>query len=287
MLIASIAGSLSMWAIKTVAVTVMEFVAFGGIFLLFGFLLYWLEKRTFSVLSNVFGFKAVVYTTGWVGTTAHELGHIAMCMAFGHRVTEVSLFSPDLESGVMGYVKHAYDPENLYHQTGRLFIGIAPLLTGGALLIGMMFLFFPDYNVDAYNHTTDYGTIDFLKALGIPIWDTISVIFAPHNFITWEFWVFLYFAICVSSHLAPSSTDMEGFWEGIVMIFFLLLPINGIAVAAGWNFTGDILGLMGYVGFVAGFFAIAFSLSLLSFMASYAVAAAWHWKKYAELLNPM
>ena len=43
------ASSLTSWAINTVFATAMEFFVICGIFVLFGFLLYWLEKRTFSV----------------------------------------------------------------------------------------------------------------------------------------------------------------------------------------------------------------------------------------------
>ena len=264
----------------------MEFLVLGGIFLLFGFLLYWLEKRTFSVLSTAFGFKAVVYTTGWIGTTAHELGHAFMCIVFGHRITNISLFHPDLESGVMGYVHHSYNPGNLYQQVGRLFIGIAPLLTGGALLIGLIFAFFPDYNVAVVKPNDDYGATEFLKALGIPVWETMIVVFSPDSLITWKFWVFIYIAICISSHLAPSSKDMEGFWKGLVILFLIVLAVNGIAIASGWNIGGDVIGLLGYVGFVAGFFAVALSLSALSFVASFAISAAWYWSRSGKLLSP-
>ncbi len=281
------ASSLTSWAFNAVLATVMEFLVIGGIFLLFGSLLYWLEKRSFSVLSTAFGFNSVVYTTGWIGTTAHELGHAVMCVIFGHRITEISLFRPDLETGVMGYVHHSYNPNNLYHQTGRLFIGIAPLLTGGALLFGLIFVFFPDYSVSVLKPGHNYGVADFLKAIGVPVWETMKVIFEPHGLITWKFWVFIYIAICVSSHLAPSSKDMEGFWKGLVILFLLLLPVNGAVVASGWMVGGDIIELFQYVGAGAGFLAVALSLSVLSFIVSFAVSAVWYWVRSGKLLSPV
>jgi len=285
-MITGIRDTLTSWMIQMVIVPAMEFLVVVSVFLLFGFLLYWLEKRTFSVLSTAFGFKAVVYTTGWLGTTAHELGHAAMCLLFGHRITDMRVFSPDLDSGVLGYVHHSYDPKNLYHQVGRLFIGVAPLFTGCALLVGLTFVFFPNYQIALVTPDYNHGVSDYLKVLGTPVLGTMRVIFSPRSFIGWEFWVFLYLAVCVASHLAPSPKDMEGFWRGLTVVFFFALPINGLAVVLGWDFTGNVIGFLWYVGVATGFLAIALFLSVLCFIVSYAVAATWWWMRHRQVLIP-
>ena len=83
-----------------------------------------------------------------------------------------------------------------------------------------------------------------------PVAETFGVVFDPRNFTTWEFWVFLYVAISISTHLAPSGKDMEGVWIGLGAALVLVLAINGIAVAAGWDFVTELVGLFSLLKFV-------------------------------------
>jgi hypothetical protein len=287
----NLAGVVFGWAANVIAATLLEFVGLGGIFILFAVILYWLEKRTFDLLSQVFGYKAVIYSTGWIGTSAHELGHALMCLVFGHRITKLSLFRPDFDSGVMGSVNHSYNAKNLYQLVGNFFIGVAPLITGSALLVGAVLLLFPDYrNVLAANieiqPENGYEVADFLDNLWSPVAETFGVVFDPGNFTTWEFWVFLCVAISISSHLAPSAKDMEGAWIGLGAALVPVLAINGIAVAAGWDFVTELVGLFRFVGATAGVFAVAVSFSLLGYLMSYLVSAIWYWLKYQTVLTP-
>ena len=64
------------------------------------------------------------------------------------------------------------------------------------------------------------------------------------------------------------------------------MAINGIAVAAGWDFVTELVGLFRFVGAVAGFFALAVSFSLLGYLMSYLVSAIWYWLKYQTVLTP-
>ena len=98
--------------------------------------------------------------------------------------------------------------------------------------------------------------------------------------------MFLYVAISISSHLAPSGKDMEGVWIGLGAALLPVLAINGIAVAAGWDFATELVGLFRFVGAVSGFFAVAVSFSLLGYLMSYLVSAIWYWLKYQTVLTP-
>ena len=77
------------------------------------------------------------------------------------------------------------------------------------------------------------------------------------------------------------------FWKGLVILFLLLLPVNGAVVASGWMVGGDIIELFQYVGAGAGFLAVALSLSVLSFIVSFAVSAVWYWVRSGKLLSPV
>jgi hypothetical protein len=71
---------------------------------------------------------------GWLGTIVHELGHAFFCVIFGHKITDMKLFSPNPETGALGYVKHTYNRKNIYQLVGNFFIGIGPILLGTVVI---------------------------------------------------------------------------------------------------------------------------------------------------------
>lgn len=142
----------------------------------------------------VFGHKSI-YLTGWIGTPVHEISHVIMCMIFGHKVEEVSLFKPESESGVLGYVVHRYDSKSFYQSVGCLFIGIAPLLGNMALALTI-------YNIAINNP----------ELLG-------------HQ-LTWVPISYIIFSLIM--HAAPSPADLRGSMTGVATIVVILLPVIGL-----------------------------------------------------------
>ena len=58
---------------------------------------------TFRAISSTIGVRPLVYTTGWIGTTAHELSHLIVLLIFRIKVVEFKPFSPDFENEHLGY----------------------------------------------------------------------------------------------------------------------------------------------------------------------------------------
>ena len=83
----------------------------------------WLIRRLFCSLVGHWTGRAIIIGTSVVGTPVHELGHAAMCLLFGHKITEMSLWQPRSADGRLGYVTHRYNPRNPYHQLGNLSEG--------------------------------------------------------------------------------------------------------------------------------------------------------------------
>ncbi len=89
------------------------------------------------------GSGAVFDVTSIIGTPVHELGHAAMCILFGHRITGMRLWNPHPDDGLYGYVEHSYNRRNPWASLGNLFIAVGPIFSGIGVMILMLWLCFP------------------------------------------------------------------------------------------------------------------------------------------------
>jgi hypothetical protein len=99
------------------------------------------------------GAGTVFDVTAVLGTPVHELGHAAMCLLFGHKITRMKLWSPRVKGGLYGYVEHSYHRKNLWARMGNLFIGMGPLFSGLGVVVLTLWLCFPTA-WDSYLATT-------------------------------------------------------------------------------------------------------------------------------------
>ena len=237
-------------------------------FIVFALVIHWLERVMTMRLAERFGWRSVLWT-GWLGTPIHELSHVAMCVLFRHRVDEVALFEPDRESGRLGYVRHSFKPGNWFEEIGNLFIGIAPLMGGSIALAILLWLFYPAAASAAIEAARipqeSTGIVNQIWFVSTKI---AGEILSLANIRTARFWIFLYFVLCVGSHMAPSWSDYKGASRGVLMTAALLLgttllmafclPIFGIELnTVISNFIGAtgplyaILGLTVFLCFLA------------------------------------
>jgi hypothetical protein len=137
-----------------------------------------------------FGSKAI-YFTGWIGTPVHELSHVVGCVIFGHEIEKVSLFKPEAETGVLGYVEHRYNSKSLLHNVGCFWIGIAPL----------------------------FGN------LGVAYWLWIEFVVGAGEGANLQKLVAIYVCFSLIMHAAPSPADLKNSVPGIVALILILAPI--------------------------------------------------------------
>lgn len=134
-------------------------------------------------------------------------------------------------NGVLGYVKHAYNPNSVYQQAGNFFIGIAPIFGGISVIIALMHIIIPNtYNefitISMNNlNITDISPVVINGILNSYV-DLIKTIFSMNNFSRPYFILFLFLAICISSHISLSTADIKGASKGLIIIFLLILVVN-------------------------------------------------------------
>lgn len=118
------------------------FCTLGGI-LVCGLVVGLCQKMFCALMGHGFG-RVFVIGTSIIGTPVHELGHAAMCLLFGHKITEMSLWQPWSKDGNLGFVTHRFNPKNPYHQLGNLFIGVGPVFSGLAVMLLVLLICFPN-----------------------------------------------------------------------------------------------------------------------------------------------
>lgn len=172
-----------------------------------------------------------IYSTAWLGTPVHEAGHALMCLLFGHKLKEVKLLKFN-EEGALGHVSHSYNPKSLYHKIGNFFIGIAPILSGTAIILILIKILLPqelgvmgDFFKVAFNKMIINPSFDILKDLLTNIFYTM---FSHENIVSVKFWILMYLLISISSHMALSPSDMKGALSGLISMYGIIFLLNMI-----------------------------------------------------------
>lgn len=296
--------------LKAVAVvTATQLMWILGTLFVFGLILYLLARFTRTTYAKTVGWKLDVVATGWIGTPVHELGHALFCLIFRHKIVEMKLFSPNSTDGTIGYVNHSYDKTSIYQRIGNFFIGVGPIIFGAVVLYAALYYLLPNAKevmasidaqsqVMAHANQSSVGAIfDSLKGTAFA---TLDSLFTWSNFGHLLFWVFLYIALCVSSHMELSPPDIKGALSGLITIvlFFLLvnivimlLEVTGVSSHFGhlWRYIkiesyGGIINK--YVGMFAALFIFAGIISALNFIFSYVVLNIYSLIKGDGIINP-
>lgn len=201
-----------------------------GVIALFGLVIAGL-RRGFCALAHKNG-PRILLVTGIVGTPIHELSHALMCLIFGHKITEIKLYEPNSADGTLGHVSHSYNRKNVYHQIGNFFIGTAPVILGGGVIVLIMSLLVPASfdavmsEVEALSLTgiSDFSAADYLSYVG----NTISALFSLDTLSSWQGWVFILLAIMISTHMEMSGADIKNSSLGFLFLALVLLLVDGI-----------------------------------------------------------
>ena len=224
-------------------------------------LLHALERLLAERLQSRFGWRGVL-VTGWLGVPVHELSHAAACLLFGHRVEKLTLFAPDPRTGRLGAVQHAWDRRSFYQQTGRFFIGIAPVL-GGALLLLLLTRWLGPTVAATPASASGSALLDALRGGAARAGALLAALGGADALSAGRTWLYLDLCLCIGAHMAPSTTDLRGCWPGLLLLLGLLLAVNVVVAAVGGSpSAGEALAAR-IIAPLLGPLIVAFALGLL------------------------
>ena len=246
-----------------------------GVIVVFGLLIA-LSRRIFCNLLGAPGYKFIL-ATGFIGTPIHELSHALMCLVFGHRITEIKLFQPHSEDGTLGYVNHAYNPKNIYHQIGNFFIGVAPIVVGSGFLFLFMWLLVPNTFASVWSKISAFSASSHTLMDASSISDIfglfggiLSSIFDLNNLSNFLWWLFLVLAIMISSHMELSGADIKGSVVGLLVIAGIYLVVDLIVGLISTTALTSVTAFMASVGLTIASF-LVISIVFLAVMLAVAV----------------
>lgn len=182
--------------------------------------------------------RGVVMATSILGTPVHELGHAIMCLIFGHKITDMSLWQPTSYDGRLGYVTHAYHPRNMYHILGNLFIGIGPIFSGLGVLTLAFWLGFPETFSEYMATASDMASegenffallLEGLKMLPEFFKELIGGTESP----LWGRIIALVVILAVAQHISLSPEDIKGSLTAIPLYVGAILILSVVCGLLG------------------------------------------------------
>lgn len=236
-----------------------------GIFIICGLVVALCEKLVVCFCGR--GGRGVIYATSIIGTPVHEMGHALMCLVFGHKITEMRLWSPQSD-GNLGYVEHAYNKKNPYMILGNLFIGIGPVFSGLLFIFLVMCICFPyafdNYVLSVFTNGYEINEISELFTEGFyMVKDMVSD--DSMNIFVRILGIFL--IICTCLHINLSFADIKNSLSSLPVYLLITLLLT-----CGVYFIGGSFGDAVMSGF-SGWLSIGFTLYLPVILCSAIIVA--------------
>lgn len=212
-----------------------------GLLAVVGALLSLTQRWIFLFLYRAVGLKGVVTWTGWLGTPLHELSHVVVGKLFLVEITRVKLWEADPTDGVLGYVRYRVPrlrPAELHKVVGTFLMGVAPLFGGALFLLAALHLTSRDaapllVEARRFAVLAETAPPDALGRGFVALVKAVYLTIFADGALSWRPWLFLYVAMCVGAHLAPSRADLQGGLGGLVVLLVLALFANSIALLVG------------------------------------------------------
>ena len=160
-----------------------------------------------------------------IGVAVHELSHLLLVLAFGHKVVEVKFV--DTDSFLTGHVRHRFDSKNIWSLIGVMYISMAPMLIMGFFVfIIVREVFGVNFNVfEVQSVFQIYEVSASISAFTGELYRflTNALIAFTEGDILRILTFLLVGTLAVFS--APSKADFEGYFQSLIINLGLLLGI--------------------------------------------------------------
>lgn len=235
--------------------------------ILFGAAVAAVQRFTHRMYYESVGWRGILWTA-WIGVPVHELGHYFFAKLFRHRVERLQLFAPNEATGTLGRVDHRFAVDSWYQRVGNLFIGAAPLISGAIVILILLYFVAPDGRQVAAELRRYDGQ---LTTLWLALKSATIALFLPRHLGDWRFWIFLYVALSIATHSAPSRHDLKSVWSGLLWILGTIILVNAALWLVGLNFGGLTLGVSRALQPIAIIFFWLLWLSVLHALAAWII----------------
>ena len=225
----------------------------------------WACQLLFVKLLGHGGYKAVLVSS-IVGTPIHELGHAIMCLIFGHRIQRMVLWQPQTDDGQLGYVQHSYNPSNLYHKLGNLFIGTGPIFSGMAVLCLLLYFAFPGtwnaYTATVLPLVARNAPLTQMLSAGLQIIPNMIGEFGSSSVAIWWQILAVLGMLSVSLHINLSPADIKGSLSAVLPYLGIALVVTVVTSLIGAAATGPVLsGLIIYNAYATALFTVVLTFA--------------------------
>ena len=217
-----------------------------GAILICGFIV-WLCQKLFMKLLGRSGYRVFI-ATSLIGTPIHELGHAAMCLLCGHKVSRMVLWQPPSAGGLLGYVRHSYNSKSLPQKLGNLLISTGPIFSGMAVLSLMLMLAFPstwDTHISSLNALVkqDASVVEMVSC-GLQLIPSLFSEFSSKSVPVWAQIPALLVMLSVSLHINLSPEDLRGVVDALPPYLAVTLVLTTAVTLLGSAATGLVLGVL-------------------------------------------
>ncbi len=237
-----------------------------------GYIISILNKLFYKLVKN----KIVMYATGIVGTTIHELSHAIMCKIFFHKIVDMKLYQIDEKNNTLGYVTHTYNPKNMYQLLGCYFIGIAPIICGSTIILFALKFFLPNTFMELNEYIDTWSIIQsngMSADLFIYFLDTIIGIFtsiiSEISYTNLSI-IFIIIVLCVALHMNSSKEDIKNSFKSIPLFIGIIILVNLVVVLIFNNLYYEFVKIM----YILGSFIICLMVIAIIFSIIYVIIGA-------------
>lgn len=248
--------------------SIIEVTYLFGFVIIAGFLLGQIQAVSNKWAYQAFGRRGILLTA-CIGTPIHEIGHAVMCLLFGHKINAIKLLTMNPQNSTLGYVNHSFNKHSLYQVIGNFFISLGPIGSGTAAILFYMYMLEPAAFSALQQHiiaaSVDHITIaDFISRSTQSIIIVYDELINGENIFSLNFWIFVWLAMCTSSHIALSEADIKQGISGLMVIFLVTVLVNVGAALFGIPILQYVLTAAKYNLYAVAVLSVSVAFSLLT-----------------------